>query len=307
MKRLSSILFLTIFLISIVSCTISQDPSQNIWQEPQVQEILENAESNEGVIIFKIPTVKSLDTAWASNNSDTYAVYAYNNSTIISGYAFTDQTDSIAIAVPEGTYNVFALAGKKNQSDNPNNGILLLGSGKVTEPVDVVAGQATTVTITLTPVELQISAPDIVDTGSTFEVVVTGSYGIDILDDNGFTLRTTFDAPTDMTNNFSSPIYPIVNPNKSFNSGANFMRTFEVTAPINTDNGTDWTVWFCTNQITLDDGIYNDRTLNDNGLEWCFVWSHINPAYRIVNFPGLTTYKTITLQQADNLNINLSW
>jgi len=309
MKKLSITgLGLILLIFALIGCTVSTEQA-DLWNDPTVQEVLSEAAPNEGVLAVKLPSSKALDTNWAESNSDTYAVYAYNNDTIVSGYAFSDSASVIAIAIPAGNYNIFALAGKKVQSDNPSNGIMLLGSGKVDGEVNIMEGQVTTVNITFNPVSLSISSPDPVDTGSTFEVVVTGSYGINILRDNGFTLRTTFDDPEATSNNFSESIYPLTDPNKSFSSGANFKRTFEVTAPINTDNGTSWTLWFCTNQITLEDedGSYHNRTLNDNGLEWSFVWSHTNPAYRITNFPGLTTYKTITLQQTDNLNVSLSW
>ena len=309
MKQVKYLLTLgaVLALLAFAGCTLQNAPdaTSQLADNPIVQETLDNLQDGQGALVFNIPQAKVLDTSWAAQNANAYEIYAYNNDTIISGYALTDYNNTIAIAVPEGDYTVLALAGLLVQSDNPSQGVMLVGSGKQ-ENVSIVAGQVTTVNITLQPVDLQISAPDSVQTGSSFEAVVTGSYGTDVLGDNGFTLRTTFDDPEAISNNFSSPIYPLNDASKTFNSGSNFQRTFDVTAPLNTDNGTNWTIWFCTNQITLNDGKYSNRTLNDD-LEWSFVWSNMNPAYRITSFAGIKTYKTITLEQADSLDVNVSW
>jgi len=116
-------------------------------------------------IILPISTSRVIDLNFSKINTDTFTIYAYNETTLIKADASVgDISSTIEVAVPAGTYSVLVLAG------NSYSGyVSLLGSGLVTN-VTVIQDQTTNVNIVLENIDMELSAPASVQAGALINV-----------------------------------------------------------------------------------------------------------------------------------------
>ena len=313
MKNLGKILLSLAFLtFLVVGCSI--DPTSSIENQgftsgDNLSEVEVNLSTNEGIVRFVLPNAsKSLDPSWAAANADTYSIYIYktNSSTVIHGYALSNESTAINIAVPADTYSILVLGGKRFNSSKNDGTVYLLGSYHA-DSITVNDHEVTTVNAMLNTVSMNVSAPSEVQTGDQYEVTVTIDYGTELISNASSTsIKTTYDEIS-----FSNAINE--NLSKSHKDGQVYTKVFDVTAPPNTDNGTSYEVWYFGNilQLTTESGI-PITTLNKDGLEWADLCEPQNSGYRF-DIPNNTTYPltysatiNLTLQPTE-VDVNIDW
>lgn len=127
--------------------------------------------SPSGTIMIQIPennsSRTSIETEYASSNSDYYEAFIFNEDNLISA-SITSSGETIS--VPVGEYSVVVFAGKHIASSMR----CLLGSGYASN-VEVIEGQRTDITIQLTTPSATLTAPNEVTPNTEFEFEYYGS------------------------------------------------------------------------------------------------------------------------------------
>lgn len=224
--------------------------------------------AGKGAVAIQLPSSASRDisTNWAQTNVDTYSIFLYNNNTIIEGHAFVNESPTLRVSAAPGTYNMFVVAGKRYSSTEA----ILLGSADVGS-ITIVLGQVQQITAKMIAANVNVTVPASVDCGSTFETVVSMSYGgFSKFMDLGPTVKTantnaTYSSIVSWSDGFS------INAQTSMIVGSQQVFKFNVTAPANISISSNYYVKLAGNGIAIYDpsnGQSGATWLAANNLSW---------------------------------------
>ena len=311
MKRtVATVLMILVGLVLFVGCDALVPTSGWDSGPDNLEEVVSDLASNEGVIRFEIPApliAKTIDNVWASNTADTYAVYIYNSNGFITGKIFSDGGGALNIAVPEETYEVVVVAGRRFNTLTESGAVYMLGNAGQSD-VTVTSGQTTTLNITLATIPLSMTGPaTAVDTGSVYEVIVQYDLNLwNLAPQGGYFggVKITEDEV-----NFGEIIDPSTDPAKTFQTGTVFTSTYTITAPAIMPTGEQSIIWWCGPAVKISDVTagWTNYTLNNDGLEWYLPMNPTQLGYRI-DYPDDMMRVIVPLSLADGgMDVTAGW